>query len=140
MIQFLAFPFAILYGWLTKKFGSNIMICVGITIYIIVCIIGATIRSAFDIWMLAILVGMAQGGIQSISRSYYGKLIPKNNSNEFFGFFNIFGKFAAIIGPILVGATTQATNNPRFGMLAIIPLLVIGMILFLISNKLPNAE
>lgn len=140
LIQFIAFPFAILYGWLSKLIGAKKMIIIGIFTYTIVCIIGANIRSAVDIWILAILVGTAQGGIQSISRSYFGKLIPKENSNEFFGFFNIFGKFAAIIGPILVGITTQATSNPRFGMLAIIPLLIIGMILFIISTVLPDAS
>ncbi|PKM51727.1 MAG: MFS transporter [Firmicutes bacterium HGW-Firmicutes-7] len=139
LIQFLAFPFAILYGWLTKRFGTTIMISVGIIIYIIVCIIGANIKTAVDMWALAILVGMALGGIQSISRSYFGKLIPKNNSNEFFGFFNIFGKFAAILGPILVGVATQTTGNPRYGMVAIIPLLVIGLILFLISTRIPDS-
>lgn len=139
LIQFIAFPFAILFGWLSKMIGAKKMIIVGICIYTVVCIIGANIRTAFDIWILAILVGTAQGGIQSISRSYFGKLIPKENSNEFFGFFNIFGKFAAIIGPILVGVATQSTNNPRFGMLAIIPLLMIGLILFLISTLIPDS-
>lgn len=140
VIQFLAFPFAILYGRLTKKFGSNVMITVGIFIYLLVYIIGANIRTAFDIWLLAILVGTAQGGIQSISRSHFGKLVPKNRSNEFFGFFNIFGKFAAILGPLLVGVTTQSTGNPRFGMLAVIPLLVIGFILFWVSVRIPNHQ
>lgn len=139
LIQFLAFPFAILYGWLTKKFGSTIMISVGIVVYIIVCFIGATIRTAVDMWILAILVGMTLGGIQSISRSYFGKIIPKNSSNEFFGFYNIFGKFAAILGPILVGVATQTTENPKFGMVAIIPLLVIGLILFLISTRMTDS-
>lgn len=140
LIQFIAFPFAILFGWLSKMFGAKKMIVTGIIIYTIVCIIGANIRTAFDIWILAILVGTAQGGIQSISRSYFGKLIPKENSNEFFGFFNIFGKFAAILGPILVGVATQVTDNPRFGMLAIVPLLLIGLILFIISTLLPGTS
>ncbi len=138
VIQFLAFPFAILYGRLTKKFGATVMITVGIIIYIIVYLIGANIKTALDIWILAILVGTAQGGIQSISRSYFGKLLPKNSSNEFFGFFNIFGKFAAILGPFLVGVATQSTGNPRIGMLAVIPILVIGLVVFLISVRIPN--
>lgn len=140
LIQFVAFPFAILFGKLAKKFGATIMITVGIIIYIIVYLIGANIRSAFDIWMIAILVGSAQGGIQSISRSYFGKLLPKQQSNEFFGFFNIFGKFAAILGPFLVGVATQTTGNPRLGLLAVVPLLIIGLILFWISVKIPNYQ
>lgn len=140
IIQIIAFPCAILFGRLTKKFGAEIMLPVAIIIYIIVCFIGANISTALDIWILAILVGTVQGGIQSISRSYYGKLIPKESSNEFFGFYNIFGKFAAILGPILVGIATQMTDNPRNGMLAIMPLLVIGLIIFLISTRVENKK
>lgn len=140
VIQIIAFPCAIIFGKLTKKYGAEIMLPFAIIIYIIVCLIGANINSALDIWILAILVGLVQGGIQSISRSYYGKLIPKESSNEFFGFYNIFGKFAAILGPILVGVATQITDNPRNGMLAIMPLLIIGLIIFVISTKMENTS
>lgn len=81
------------------------------------------------------LVGTSQGGIQAISRSYFGKLIPKNNSSEFFGFYNIFGKFAAIIGPFLVGIVTQMTGKTNYGILSIIVLFMDGGLVLL---KVPN--
>lgn len=140
IIQFIAFPFALLFGRLTKRFGAPIMISVAIGIYTIVCILGYLINSAMDIVVIAILIGTAQGGIQSISRSYFGKLLPKAQSNEFFGFFNIFGKFAAILGPIIVGRTIQITGNPRDGMLGIVPLLIIGFVLFIISTRMENDD
>ena len=77
------------------------------------------------------MIGSAQGGIQALSRSYYGKIIPKEMSNEFFGFYNIFGKFAAIIGPFLMALTTTLTGNAQFSILSIIPLFIIGLIVFL---------
>lgn len=79
-------------------------------------------------------VGSAQGGIQAISRSFFGKMVPKENANEFFGFYNIFGKFAAIMGPLLMAIITQATGQTRNGILSLILLFVIGFI-FLIKVK-----
>ena len=77
------------------------------------------------------MIGSAQGGIQALSRSYYAKIIPKENSNEFFGFYNIFGKFAAIIGPALMSLTTTITGNAKLSIFSIIPLFIIGFIIFL---------
>jgi len=102
VIQIIAFPFAIFYGNLAKKYSARIMIIVGIVTYIIACIAAYFISSVWHIFILGALIGSAQGGIQALSRSYYAKIIPKQNSNEFFGFYNIFGKFAAIIGPALM--------------------------------------
>ena len=75
------------------------------------------------------LVGTSQGGIQALSRSYFAKLVPKENSNEFFGFYNIFGKFAAIMGPFLVGIVTQITGKTNNGVFSIIILFIIGGVL-----------
>jgi len=83
------------------------------------------------------LIGSAQGGIQALSRSYFAKIVPKENSNEFFGFYNIFGKFAAIIGPFLMALTTTLTGNSKLSILAIIPLFIVGLGIFLI---LPNEK
>lgn len=129
--QIIAFPCAIAFGYLSKYFGSKKMIAFGIIIYIIISLIGFNISSPIHMWMIAILVGVAQGGIQSISRSFYGKMIPKEKSNEFFGFFNIFGKFAAILGPLLVGVFSQFFDNPRYGILSLIILFSTGLILLL---------
>jgi len=82
-----------------------------------------------------VMIGSAQGGIQSLSRSYYAKIIPKAKSNEFFGFYNIFGKFSAIIGPAVMAFTASVTHNARLSILSIIPLFVIGFCVFMILPK-----
>lgn len=137
VIQIIAFPFAILYGNLAKKYSARIMIIVGIVTYIIACIAAYFISSVWHIFILGALIGSAQGGIQALSRSYYAKIIPKQNSNEFFGFYNIFGKFAAIIGPALMALTTDITGNAQFSIFSIIPLFVGGLLVFL---RLPKDE
>jgi UMF1 family MFS transporter len=127
--QFVAFPFALLYGKLSQKFTGKKMLYVAIIIYICICTYAYFLKTALDFWILAILVGTSQGGIQALSRSYFGKLVPKENSNEFFGFYNIFGKFAAIIGPFLVGIVSQTTGRTNNGVFSIIILFIIGGIL-----------
>jgi len=137
VIQIIAFPFAILYGNLAKKYSARIMIIVGIVTYIIACIAAYFISSVWHIFILGALIGSAQGGIQALSRSYFAKIIPKQNSNEFFGFYNIFGKFAAIIGPALMALTTDITGNAQYSIFSIIPLFVGGLLVFL---RLPKDE
>jgi len=131
IIQIIAFPFAILYGILAKKYSARLMIIVGIITYIIACISAFFISSVAHIFIIGALIGSAQGGIQALSRSYYAKIIPKKRSNEFFGFYNIFGKFAAIVGPFLMALTTTLTGNARYSILAIIPLFVAGFFVFI---------
>lgn len=128
LTQFVAFPFTILYGKLAEKFGGKKLIFVGIITYIIICIYAFFLKTTFDFWVLAMAVGSAQGGIQSISRSFYAKIIPKENSNEFFGFYNIFGKFAAIMGPFLVAFLTQITGQTKYGILSLLLLFALGII------------
>lgn len=135
VIQIIAFPCAILYGNLAKRFSARIMIIVGIFTYIISCIAAFYISSVWHIFVLGAMIGSAQGGIQALSRSYYAKIVPKEKSNEFFGFYNIFGKFAAIIGPMLMSLTTTLTKNAKISILAIIPLFIIGLLVFLMLPK-----
>ncbi|MCX7842101.1 MAG: MFS transporter [Clostridia bacterium] len=134
--QIIAFPFAILFGKLAERFGSHKMILAGICMYILICILGYRMSNATDFWILAILVATSQGGIQALSRSYFGKMVPKENANEFFGFYEIFGKFAAIMGPALFGISTQLTGQSRFGVLSVTLLFVIGGGIFIgIRNR-----
>ena len=126
LTQFVAFPFTLLYGKLAEKFGGKKMIYVGIITYVIICIYAYFLKTTLDFWILAMAVGSAQGGIQAISRSYFAKLIPKEKSNEFFGFYNIFGKFAAIMGPFLVGLFTQITGESNKGILSLLLLFALG--------------
>lgn len=113
--QIVAFPFTIIYGQLAKRFGGKALILVAISVYIIICVYAIFMKTATDFWILAMLVGTSQGGIQALSRSYYGKIIPKSRSNEFYGFYNIFGKFSAIMGPALMGVIAQVTGHTQYG-------------------------
>lgn len=135
LTQFVAFPFSILYGSLANKYSGKVMLYAGVIIYIFICVYAYFINSALDFWILAMLVGSSQGGIQAISRSYFGKIVPKESANEFFGFYNIFGKFAAIIGPFLVGIVTQITGKSNYGVFSIIVLFIIGGIVLI---KVPD--
>jgi UMF1 family MFS transporter len=135
--QVVAAPFAILYGKLATKFSEKKMLYVGIIVYIIICTYAFFLDTIVDFWILAMLVATSQGGIQALSRSYFGKLVPKENSNEFFGFYNIFGKFASIIGPLLVGITAQLTGNSAYGVFSLVILFIIG---FIILTKVPEPK
>ncbi len=135
IIQIIAFPCAILYGNLAKKYSARTMIIVGIFTYIFSCFAAYFISSVWHIFILGALIGSAQGGIQALSRSYFAKIIPKQNSNEFFGFYNIFGKFAAIIGPGMMALTTTLTGNAKFSIFAIVPLFIAGFLVFITLPK-----
>lgn len=126
MTQIVAFPFAIIYGKLAKRVGTKTMLLIGIAIYIVICFVGYNMKSAVEFWILAFLVATSQGGIQALSRSYFGKMIPKEKANEFFGFYDIFGKFAAIMGPALYAIFSQITGNSRYGVLSVMLLFIIG--------------
>lgn len=138
--QIVAFPFAIIYGRLAEKFSAKTMILVGIIIYTIICIYAFFMNSVVDFWILAMLVATSQGGIQALSRSYYGKIIPKEKANEFFGFFNIFGRFATILGPLLVGVSSQLTGKSNYGVFSIIVLFIIGGIIVWSLPNEPNEK
>ncbi|MFC0231564.1 MFS transporter [Bhargavaea ullalensis] len=135
MTQVIAAPFAFLYGRLADRFGTKQILYVGIAVYTGVCIYAYFMDSVLDFWILAMLVGTSQGGIQALSRSYFGRLVPKENSNEFFGFYNIFGKFASIMGPLLLGVTAQLTGNTNFGVFSLVILFIIGgVILYFVPD------
>ncbi|MFC1504559.1 MFS transporter [Spirochaetota bacterium] len=128
-IQFIAFPFALLYGRLAKVFSARNMLFVGIIVYIIIVFFAFFLKTAVHYWILAVLVASSQGGIQALSRSYFSKIIPKNKAAEFFGFYNIFGKFAAIMGPFLVAVASQITHSSRFGIFSLIILFMTGFLI-----------
>ncbi|MBD3110065.1 MFS transporter [Bacillus sp. AGMB 02131] len=129
MTQIIAAPCAVWFGKLGERFTAKKMIMVGIIVYIIICIYAYFMKTSLDFWIIAMLVGTVQGGIQALSRSYFAKLVPKESSNEFFGFYNIFGKFAAIAGPVLVGATAQITGDTSSGVFSLIILFVAGAVI-----------
>ena len=134
--QFVAFPSAIAYGWLAGKFGTKRMIMIAVLAYTCIVFFAAFfLKTAFEFWVLAVSVGLFQGGIQALSRSYFGRLIPKENSNEFYGFFDVFGKYASVMGSFLVAVITQITGDASLGVLSIAALLLVGLILLV---KMPE--
>ena len=136
--QFVAFPCAIIYGRLADRFGGKTMIVAAVIVYLCIVFFAAFfLRTATEFWILAILVGMFQGGIQALSRSYYGKLIPKQHANEYYGFYDVFGKTASIIGTFLVATTTSLTGNASIGVLSIAILLAVALV-FLLLQKDPT--
>ncbi len=157
--QIVAVPFSILFGNLAKKVGAMKMIAIAVCVYFVITILGffmgfnieqaelsggdidaALKLSSTLFWILATLVGTGQGGIQALSRSYFGQLIPPERSNEYYGFLDIFGKFSCVIGPALYAATYAATGRASLGILSIIVLFFGGIVALFAGRKYMKAE
>jgi len=126
MVQFVAFPAALAYGWLGSKIGVKNAIYIAIIAYSVITLLAFFMKVSWHFYSLAFMIGLFQGGIQALSRSYYTRLIPENKSAEFFGFFNMLGKFAAVLGPFMMGSITLLTNSNRIGILSIMILFIAG--------------
>ena len=135
LTQVVAFPCAILSGRLAGKFGPLKVVKVFIVMYMGICLFGYQLDQAWEFWVLAVAVGICQGGIQALSRSYFGKLIPKEESNEYFGFFDIFGKFADFMGPLIMSGCALLLGSSTYGILALIVLFAAGFLLVRASEK-----
>ncbi len=138
--QFVAFPSAIAYNLLGKRWGVKKALLVAIGAYGFIAILGYFMTETWHFYALAVMIGLFQGGIQALSRSYYTRLIPTEFSAEFFGFYNMLGKFAAIIGPVLIGVVTITTGSNRLGILSIIILFIIGGVLLSKVDEKESAE
>lgn len=126
MTQFVGFPSAIVFGKIGERYGPKTGIYIGIFVYIGVTVWAFFMTDVSEFYALAVAIGLVQGGVQSLSRSFYARIIPKNKSAEFFGFYNMLGKFAAVIGPVMMGWVGMVLGNPRMGLLSIILLFVFG--------------
>ena len=136
--QFVAFPSAIAYGRLAGRFGTKRMLLIAVFAYFCITLFAAFfLRSAAEFWVLAVCVGLFQGCIQALSRSEFGKLIPKENANEYYGFFDIFGKYATIMGTLLVSVFTQLTGSSSYGVLSMAVLFIVG---FVLLWKMPEED
>ncbi len=127
--QFVAFPSALLYNIFGHKVGIRNALLVAIAGYTVIAGFGFFMTNETQFYILAVCIGLFQGGIQALSRSYYTRLIPKEQASQFYGFFNMLGKFAAIIGPLLLGVVTLITGQQRYGILSLIILFVVGGVL-----------
>ncbi|HUP92796.1 MAG TPA: MFS transporter [Solimonas sp.] len=127
MVQFIGFPAAIAYGWFAGRFGARAMLYTALAAYAGVTCWAYTLQTETQFYMMAAAIALVQGGVQSLSRSYYARLIPEGHSGQFFGFYNMLGKFAAVLGPLAVGYTAAAfPDNQRLSILALLPFFVIG--------------
>ncbi len=150
--QIVAVPCSILFGKLAAKAGSIRVIVGAILVYVVICLLGflmgrmvegasaeglteAVGRAGILFWVLAVMVGTVQGGIQALSRSYFGKLVPPERSSEYFGFFDIFGKYAAVLGPLLYGVMTQMTGRSSYGILSIAAFFAIAFVLLTLGRR-----
>ncbi len=138
--QIVAFPSAIIIGKLSKKYSVEKLIVVCIIAYFCVGVYAIFLHTLAQFWILACCVGMFQGGVQALSRSYFTKIIPAEKSGELFGLYDVFGKGATFLGTFLVGAVTQATNNQNIGVAALTIFFVIGLIIFILSTKQDNSS
>jgi len=128
MVQFVGIPFAFLFGWLAKKIGTKKSIYLSLGVYALISIGGYFMSNATHFLILGFAVAMVQGGAQALSRSLYGRMVPKSQSAEFFSFFSVSGKFAGIFGPLIFGLVSQLFGNSRLG--------IISLIIFFISGGL----
>ena len=117
------------FGWLGNRIGARKGIFIAIAVYAAATVAAYRMSEVEHFYALAAVIGLVQGGIQSLSRSYYAALVPEGKQGEFFGFYNMMGKFAAVLGPTMVGITALLTRDTRMGMLSIIVLFVGGAIL-----------
>lgn len=129
IVQFVGFPAAIAFGIAATRFGAKRTLYFGVAVYVGVTVYAYFMSSVLEFYVLAVVVGLVQGGVQAISRSLYARFVPAGQSGEFFGFFNMLGRFAALLGPSLVALTGLATGSSRLGILSVAAVLILGMVL-----------
>lgn len=129
MVQFLAAPFAILFGRLARKIGAKRSIYLALGVYSLISILGYFLQFEWQFWVLGALVATVQGGSQALSRSLMGKMMPKSKSAEFYGFFSVFEKFANVAGPLLFGVVSTIMGESRLSIISLIVFFVAGTIL-----------
>ena len=133
--QFVAFPCSIIFGRLAGKFDSGTLIKVCIIAYTGITIFAIFLAHQWQFWVLAVCVGMFQGGVQALSRSYFGKIIPPEKSGEYFGLYDICGKGASFMGTTLIAVVTQASNSESIGVAALVVVFIIGILLFTKADR-----
>ena len=131
LTQFVAFPASLLFGRIGDRFGARAGVLLGLIVYAVLTVWAYFLDSAFEFYLMAATLGLVQGGVQSLSRSMYGRLVPEGKSAEYFGFYNMVGKFGTVLGPALMGVVALATGSTRASILALLVLFVGGGVLLL---------
>lgn len=134
LVQFVGVPFALLFGVLAGRIGPKRAIFLGLVVYTAISVVGFFMRTATHFLLLALLVGMVQGGTQALSRSLFASMVPPHKSGEFFGFYSVFEKFANIFGPLLFYVTIAATGSTRYAILSVVVFFAIGAALLRLVN------
>lgn len=129
MVQFVGIPFSFLFGWLAKKIGTKKSIYISLGVYALISIGGYFMSSALHFWILGFSVALVQGGSQALSRSLFGRMVPKTQSSEFFGFFSVSAKIAGVFGPLVFSLTSQLLGNSRLGIVSLIVFFIAGGLL-----------
>jgi MFS transporter, UMF1 family len=129
MVQFISFPAALVFGRIGDRIGARPAILIGLAVFVFVTGWALFLQSAWQFYVLAALVACVQGGVQSLSRSLFSMLIPRERAGEYFGFYNMLGKFAAFIGPLLVGVMGAVSGSPRVGVSSLVLLFLAGALL-----------
>ncbi len=119
LVQFVSFPCAIAFGRIGDRIGTKRAIYLGLAVFVLVTMWAYTMQTERQFYIMAAIVGTVQGGVQALSRSYFSRLIPRERAGEYFGFYNMLGKFAAVLGPLVVGAVAIATGNQRLSILVL---------------------
>jgi len=139
LTQFIGFPCAIAFGMLGERWGAKKAVIAGLGIYVIIVMWGMIMRTEREFYVLAAMVGMVQGGVQALSRSIFAGLIPKERAAEFFGFYNMVGKYAVILGPALLGTSAYLTGSPRAGIASLLVFFITGALLLCwVKNDRPS--
>jgi UMF1 family MFS transporter len=134
--QFVAFPAAVGFGFLGSRIGAKAAILIAIGVYMLVTGWATFMDQVNEFYVLAVVIGLVQGGIQSLSRSLYARIIPADKTAEYFGFYNILGKFAAVFGPLMVGYTSLVTGSPQLSLFTIVILFAAGaVLLYMVDEK-----
>jgi len=129
--NFVGFPATLAYGYVGHRFGPKNAIYLGLAVYIIIVCWAAFLKDVSQFYAMAIAIGMVQGGVQGMSRSLYAALIPAEHSGEFFGFYNMVTKFSHILGPVLVGIVAWLSDEPKYILVALLPMFVIGALMLM---------
>jgi MFS transporter, UMF1 family len=139
--QFIGFPAALAFGWIGKRLGTKTGLLIAIGVYLLTTIWAYWLDSTTEFYAMAIVIGLVQGGVQSLSRSFYARLVPPDKAGEFFGFFNLIGKFAAIVGPLLMGGVALVTGSSRIAIVSLVVLFAAGgAILWLVPDSEATAR
>jgi UMF1 family MFS transporter len=126
LTQFVGFPASLAFGRIGERFGARTGILIAIAVYALICVWGYRLAHIWEFYALAGAIGLVQGGINSLSRSWFSRLIPREQSAQFFGYYNTIGRFSAVLGPVFMGWISVATGNPRLSMLGLIVFFVAG--------------